>query len=936
MCPPRPLRHSFVLFTLFCCFFWCPPAWSSDSQTAPFANDTDLFLATGEGGFLSTWLKLGPFTPPEYIEKKTGAIESWDPFSNLSVTDVVFKKRIAHHPFELLAADTNRIGLKPHTPSVVYLAAIVNSPTPQKIYLSVASTSGIQIRLNNGIIHTNSVHSKWVRKDVSLVPLFLTQGQNLLVVKLFKEKPGRWSTYLRLMDTEFRRAANIKIQLPGAARQLSEVFRASGKLEFNRVVNLEDDQVFVDAWLQFEGAKPLIPSTEANLTTDVKDAVSVPLLLNFLHPQKAKYFLSRFSSLDALPNRVKLSMNGDVTYSANIRIRSNHATRLLAMRRTLNKISHAAFPQSTVESMEWRLAHLAALLRAGDGGAEYISRELKNTDKMLAMMVNGEDPYANKRNQLQRRGYRSTVDGSLQPYALYVPPGWKESGDNTFPLVVALHGLNGHPVKTIATLFGNPMGEEETREERIRFPGPIGRARMFVVAPMAFGSSGYYTAGERDVLDVIEEVKKRYRIDESRIYITGASMGGTGAAKIALHYPDRFAAAVPLCGYHNLKYYSQVKNRPLTANEKYLIEVNSNIHWVKNGARLPMYIVHGTQDFPRQSKDLQEHYQLQGYDAQLTLLDAGHNVWDDTYQNGRIFSHFAKYHRKAHPRNVSFKTANLRYNQNHWIRIDKQKHSNAWTTVDGNWDKDGTVTIKTKNVEALTIKKDPVLLESGSLSITVDNQVVSVQEPSGNEVHLYLKNNQWGPHPPKANPLTKRATLAGPMDDIYNEPLLFVYGTGSPYEGTLARRIIGHLKKPRWGMTVKWPVKADVEVSEADLQHYSIVIVGTLAGNRLLQRIHSKLPIQMKNGAITAGEKQFKGSFVAASFIYPNPLNPARYVVVHTGVTNEALFYTAHLPTLLPDYIIYDASEWKTAGGTVLGENRSALLEGFFSEQWQL
>jgi hypothetical protein len=173
------------------------------------------------------------------------------------------------------------------------------------------------------------------------------------------------------------------------------------------------------------------------------------------------------------------------------------------------------------------------------------------------------------------------------------------------------------------------------------------------------------------------------------------------------------------------------------------------------------------------------------------------------------------------------------------------------------------------------------------------------------------------------------------MDDAFFEPLLFVYGTTKSSETALARRTIEKLKKPLRGITAKWPVKADKEVTEDDIERYSLVLVGTPGGNSLLKRIQEKLPIRVEDGAVLVGQARYKDPTVAASFIHPNPLNPSRYVVVHTGASTEALFYTAHLPGLLPDYVVYDASAWGRKGGRVL-EDRQVLTAGFFDKHWKI
>ncbi|MBW2278762.1 MAG: hypothetical protein JRF63_14820, partial [Deltaproteobacteria bacterium] len=103
----------------------------------------------------------------------------------------------------------------------------------------------------------------------------------------------------------------------------------------------------------------------------------------------------------------------------------------------------------------------------------------------------------------------------------------------------------------------------------------------------------------------------------------------------------------------------------------------------------------------------------------------------------------------------------------------------------------------------------------------------------------------------------------------------------------------------------------------------------------LLKRIADRLPLRVEKGAVVAGDKRFAGDRVAASFVYPNPLNPERYVLVHTAVSARGLFYTGHLPTLLPDWVVYDGSSWGRVGGMVFNE-RQILAGGLFDRHWQI
>ncbi|MGY6484729.1 prolyl oligopeptidase family serine peptidase, partial [Vibrio parahaemolyticus] len=64
-----------------------------------------------------------------------------------------------------------------------------------------------------------------------------------------------------------------------------------------------------------------------------------------------------------------------------------------------------------------------------------------------------------------------------------------------------------------------------------------------VVAPQT--SNGW---NPDKVIDVLDDVLKDYPADEHRVYICGMSMGGYGTLDVAGKYPDRFAAAVAICG----------------------------------------------------------------------------------------------------------------------------------------------------------------------------------------------------------------------------------------------------------------------------------------------------------------------------------------------------------------------------------------------------
>jgi pimeloyl-ACP methyl ester carboxylesterase len=152
---------------------------------------------------------------------------------------------------------------------------------------------------------------------------------------------------------------------------------------------------------------------------------------------------------------------------------------------------------------------------------------------MVEQLEAGGEPFERKTGDL-RQAYRSTVDGTLQPYRLYVPS--VVDPEQSYPLLVVLHGHHG---------------DENSYFDVYRDPATGQRALLrlaeergyFVVAPRGRGPGSRYTGdAEQDVLDVIDRVTALYPIDEKQIFLSGHSSGGVGAWKIGFRFAKRFAA----------------------------------------------------------------------------------------------------------------------------------------------------------------------------------------------------------------------------------------------------------------------------------------------------------------------------------------------------------------------------------------------------------
>jgi predicted peptidase len=111
------------------------------------------------------------------------------------------------------------------------------------------------------------------------------------------------------------------------------------------------------------------------------------------------------------------------------------------------------------------------------------------------------------------------VDGSEQPYALYLPKPLDRA--RKYPLVIGLHEEDSNHAVQLRHLFGLPTRYGETGLQILTTFPPMREVDYIVACPFARGTMGYQGIAERDVYDVMSEVKGRYPVDEDRVYLTG-------------------------------------------------------------------------------------------------------------------------------------------------------------------------------------------------------------------------------------------------------------------------------------------------------------------------------------------------------------------------------------------------------------------------------
>jgi predicted esterase len=174
-----------------------------------------------------------------------------------------------------------------------------------------------------------------------------------------------------------------------------------------------------------------------------------------------------------------------------------------------------------------------------DAGAFDVSKEIANINDFLASTKSGKDPFSGRTGDFKRH-YLLRESGEIMPYRLYIPPAY--DGTKAYPMVLALHGLGGNE----DGMFGPNYRALPEAEKR----------GYILVSPLGYRIDGGYgraatkagTLSEADVMQVLARVRSDYKIDDSRIYLMGHSMGGFGTWVLGPKYSTIWAAMAPISG----------------------------------------------------------------------------------------------------------------------------------------------------------------------------------------------------------------------------------------------------------------------------------------------------------------------------------------------------------------------------------------------------
>lgn len=555
------------------------------------------------------------------------------------------------------------------------------------------------------------------------------------------------------------------------------------------------------------------------------------------------------------------------------------------------------------------------------------------------MVGNGEAAYRDTVNlrlrnpgQSVRRTFISKIDGSCQYYAVLPPSDFEP--DREYALILTLHGANVRAENQV---------DAYTPKDWAYVVAPTNRR------PFGFDWQDW---GRLDALEVLAIAKNTLPIDTNRVYLTGHSMGGHGVWHVGLTHADLFAAIAPAAGWTCFELYipwflqkAYVYGEPA---ERGIRETALRQDWphtfVENACNLPVFILQGGADDdvpPFHARLFASGLDELGYDYRYKE-DPGRGHWyridsldvacvDDPDLIGFLENRV----RDALPRDIVFTTVNPSQSRRaYWLEVIQQDHLYRETRVEAHVRAD-TVRIETRNVKHIAVTLSRDLIPSGMAALEIEDSRWHLRFNGPQTFHFSRRAGEFRLGKNLRHGIEKRPGQYGPIKQAMFSPFVLVYGTRGDAATTDLLTHLARLEAFQWWRRGNGFVEVlpDTEVTSAILEDYNLILFGGAAENLVTGRIDRFLPIRSLGGHLMLGETMLRSRGLAAKFIYPNPLNPKKLVVVNEGTDREGLELLAYMRTVyagagLPDFLVYGGDIRRRGWGGI-------LAAGFFDFGWQ-
>lgn len=493
-----------------------------------------------------------------------------------------------------------------------------------------------------------------------------------------------------------------------------------------------------------------------------------------------------------------------------------------------------------------------------------------------------------------RGSFVSAMDESVQYYGVAPPPQIDPARD--YGMILSLHGAGVQA---------------------------FGQARAYGLKDWAYVVAGtnrrpfgfdWEDWGRLDALEVLEEGKRRFGHDPSKVYVTGHSMGGHGTWHVGLTHPEKFALIGPSAGWSHFDVYGGARSPapgPGIGGAFAAAQQHSQTPtFLENASRRAVYIIHGDADnnvpvsLGRAMRDALEpicedlHYHEEP--------GAGH-WWDGYPEPGAQCVDWTPMmdlmqERSLDPMELEFdfRTAGPWVNPSHsFVRVESALDPYTFVGVTSRAT-GSQVVLTTENARSLVLD-GAALAERGVSEVVVDDDTRAVTEGP----------MRFGPEG------GKRPGQHGPLKEAFFTPFVYVYPdgeAGEPYR-ELAAYFTTYWSFIGNGYSPAVPLSALTDELRAS---HNVIYLG-VGPDGMAEP--TRAPIGVSGAEIVVGDDRYTNS--AAIFVFPEGEKLSAVFYATEGAEDLLFGFVPFRSGFgAPDYVVF------TYGGS-----RTA---GFFDAEWQL
>ena len=572
---------------------------------------------------------------------------------------------------------------------------------------------------------------------------------------------------------------------------------------------------------------------------------------------------------------------------------------------------------------------------SGQWTLDALDRGLQRADQL----AKGETPWTQLKTQNVLRAYRSAIDGTAQPYGVTYPNDYGKDPKKKWRVDIVLHGRNA--TLTEVAFINSHNGKKKPSPEQ----------DWVQIDIFGRGNNAYRWAGETDVMEAMEaffhgenRAGRRELPGYSRVVLRGFSMGGAGTWHLGLHFPSKWCVMGPGAGFTTTHGYASGLPNPLPDYQEKCLRIYDAIDYAENAQTIPIVAYSGGADPQKKAADNIENrlkeLKIKGM-THIVAPGLGHTMPAEWFKKANeSWSKYAKEGRSYWPApKASFVTYTLKYRHCDWITINglEKHYEKASVHIEPSG---GAILVKTKNVRAISIGIPIVGFSGPGWELIIDDQQLGRITPWG--ASAVKDAGKWTlTKSPKgmasiivdSKDPQKTPGLQGPIDDAFCSAFVCVLGSGDTYHPATQKFVDAKVKAFKYDWAKHWrgelPTTGDYAVTPNDIMGKNLILFGDPSSNLTLAQILPKLPLKWTKDEIEFAGKTYQASEHVPVMIFPNPLNPSKYVVLNTGHTWPSEDYAKTNAMLYPRLGDYAILRMTPTGHEV-------ATAGLFDEFWKV